>query len=380
MACAFGDWADRQAGPALRGIVSGPQRDGELPPGLEHFDASHPYPGAQSEAAGRRALALAAESQRGGMLVVLLSGGASSLLAVPAAGLTLHDKIATAQALMNAGVPIAGLNCVRKHLSAIKGGRLAVAAGRSATLAISDVHGPIPDDPSVIGSGPTVGDPTTFEDALSVIRDARVAGHIPKNVMEHLARGSDETPPPADPRLADASFAVIGTRHLAMEAAARAARACGYQVAVESDATTGEARTAGAEFVRGAFARAERLRDPLCVIASGETTVQVTGTGRGGRNQEFVLGALSRLARGPNHAVLGSIGTDGIDGPTDAAGAVADTESSHRAASALFDPGAALANNAAYDFFAALGDLIVWGPTGTNVGDIHVMLIGSSRP
>jgi glycerate 2-kinase len=359
---------------AVSGVVSGPRGDGQLSHGLEWFAAAHPSPNAASEAAGRRALAGAAESRAQGALVVLLSGGASSLLAVPAAGLSLEDKIATARALMHAGVPIADLNCVRKHLSAIKGGRLAAAARRSMTLAISDVHGPVPDDPSVIGSGPTVADPTTFAEALAIVRRAGVARAIPPAVIAHLERAADETPGPGDPRLVESGWEVIGTRQLAMEGAARAARARGYAVVVLPEASSGEARVAGARFAAEALSRAAAVDRPACVIASGETTVRVTGTGRGGRNQEFALGASSVIAGGAG-VVVGSAGTDGIDGPTDAAGAVVDSSSSARAAEAGLDPVAALSDNATYDYFKSLDDLIVWGPTGTNVGDIHVMLI-----
>jgi glycerate 2-kinase len=359
---------------AVPGVVSGPRGDGQLSHGLEWFAAAHPSPNAASEAAGRRALAGAAESRAQGALVVLLSGGASSLLAVPAAGLSLEDKIATARALMHAGVPIADLNCVRKHLSAIKGGRLAAAARRSMTLAISDVHGPVPDDPSVIGSGPTVADPTTFAEALAIVRRAGVARAIPPAVIAHLERAADETPGPGDPRLVESGWEVIGTRQLAMEGAARAARARGYAVVVLPEASSGEAWVAGARFAAEALSRAAAVDRPACVIASGETTVRVTGTGRGGRNQEFALGASSVIAGGAG-VVVGSAGTDGIDGPTDAAGAVVDSSSSARAAEAGLDAVAALSDNATYDYFKSLDDLIVWGPTGTNVGDIHVMLI-----
>jgi len=347
-----------------------------VPAGFEWHDGTHPYPNAASEAAGRRALAGAADYRQNGALVVLLSGGASSLLAVPADGLSLEDKISTARALMHAGSPIEDLNCVRKHLSAIKGGRLAAVAGRSLTLSISDVHGAVPDDPSVIGSGPTVADPTTFAEALAIVRGAGVAALIPPAVVAHLERGTDETPGPGDPRLAEASYEVIGTRQIAMEGAARAARELGYDVEVIPAASTGEARIAGAAFADEAWRRTANAGRPVCVIASGETTVRVTGSGRGGRNQEFALGAMAAIAAGRRDAVLGSAGTDGVDGPTDAAGAVVDSSSSRRAAEAGLDANDALRNNATYDFFLALGDLIFWGPTGTNVGDIHVLLTG----
>ncbi len=376
MACAFAElygWPGEPGDsgqPLIGGFVAGPRGRGELPAGLRWFDASHPSPNHASEAAGRAALAGAADVGRDGRLLVLLSGGASSLMAVPADGLRLEDKVATADVLMKAGVAIDGLNCVRKHLSAIKGGRLAAAAGRSLTLAISDVHGPMPDDPSVIGSGPTVGDPTTFAEAMAVVRGAD-AEAVPPRVLEHLRRGVDESPFPGDIRLAHAEYRVIGTRQMAMAGAARAAAALGYAVHVVSDATTGEARVAGAAFAGAAANIAGAGK--TCVIASGETTVRVVGTGRGGRNQEFVLGAIPVLADSADRA-LASVGTDGIDGPTDAAGAVADHASARRARDAGLDAGAALADNASYEFFRALDDLIVWGPTGTNVGDVHIMV------
>ena len=359
------------------GLVAGPRCGHvDLPSHLEWFDASHPSPNDASELAGLRALALAAGGRSRGVLLVLLSGGASSMLAVPAAGISLADKVRTGRALMNAGVPITDLNCVRKHLSAIKGGRLAASAPRTVTLAISDVHGPVADDPAVIGSGPTVADPTTYSDALDVVRRAGLADALPPAVISHLQRGDDESPKPGDPRLSRSSYEVIGNRHMAMEGAASAARARGYVVRVVEAATRGEARGAGEAFAAAA------LRDgagrPLCVIAAGESTVHVRGAGRGGRNQEFALGALgvidSATARGAR-VVLGSAGTDGIDGPTDAAGAIVDGTTSLRAAERGLDAQAALATNGAYDYFLPLGDLVTWGPTGTNVGDLHVLVV-----
>ena len=363
-----------QAGVDIRaGLVTGSAPNGSAG-GLEWFDAPHPAPDGISEAAAVRALALARESRADGILLVLLSGGASSMTAVPAAGLTLADKVATARALMNAGVPIADLNCVRKHLSAIKGGRLAAVAARTITLAISDVHGPVADDPAVIGSGPTVADPTTHAQALEIVRRADVRG-VPAAVVRHLQRAEDETPKPGDSRLAHASYRVIANRDTAMEGAARAARERGYDVTLVSSPTSGEARDAGAAFARNAAAFASGQR--RCVIAAGETTVHVRGAGRGGRNQEFALGALRAMesdAAPPASWMAASAGTDGIDGPTDAAGATVDQTTTARAEKAGVRADAALACNGAYDFFAPLGDLILWGPTGTNVGDLHVFL------
>lgn len=379
MASAF---AECEGPRVATGLIAGPRETRPEPPTrFTWLPATHPAPGPESEQAGRHALSLAARSRSGGTLVVLLSGGASAMLAVPADGLTLQDKAATARTLMNAGMAIDELNCVRKHLSAIKGGRLAAAASRTVTLAISDVHGPVPDDPSVIGSGPTVSDPTTFQDALRILERAG-ADAIPRAVLDRLRAGAsgqvEETVKPGDSRLAASSYDVIGSRQSAMEAAARAAARCGYAVHVIEPATSGEAREAAARFVSEAIAQHPDGSTAFCVIGSGETTVRVRGDGRGGRNQEFSLGGLPLLdsvfASRSVAAVLASAGTDGIDGPTDAAGAVTDTTTTLRAARAGVSAEAALARSGSYDFFLPLGDLLIWGPTGTNVGDIHVLL------
>ena len=351
-------------------------------PGIEWLNAGHPSPNAASLAAGEKALALASESASAGGLLLLLSGGASAMLTAPAAGITLAEKTETAAQLMEAGAPIHELNCVRKHLSRIKGGGLARVARRTVTLALSDVHGPVPDDPSVIGSGPTVPDDTTFADALHVVRSRRV--RLPVSVVRYLERGArgqvDETLKQNDPGIGEAVYVVVGNRQSAVLGAKQAAQARGYAVVEVDAATTGEARDAAVEFVEGANRMAAGAPGPLCVLASGETTVTVRGNGHGGRNQEFALAAVPRVAsmaltleRG---ACLASAGTDGIDGPTDAAGALLDSLTLHRAGARGLDPGAFLARNDAYHFFDALGDLIRWGPTGTNVGDLHVLLIG----
>lgn len=378
--------AECEGGRITTGLVAGPL-SGALPTRFEGFSSSHPFPDALSVGAGLRALELARTSRRGGSLVVLLSGGASSMLAVPESTLTLDDKARAARALMHAGIAIDELNCVRKHLSAIKGGRLAAAAGRTITLAISDVHHPVEDDPGVIGSGPTVADPTTFAEALSIVTRPRVVSGIPRAVVDHLAAGARgdlaETVKPHDERLRHTTYDVIASRRTAMDGAARAAREQGYAIDIVDRATRGEAREAGLAFAVRALRETAGVPGPVCVIASGETTVHVQGDGKGGRNQEFALAAIPfldehcRSFRGA--AVLGSAGTDGIDGPTDAAGAIADTTSAARAGLAGLDIEGALARNASYDFFRALDDLIVWGPTGTNVGDVHVLLVSGSR-
>jgi glycerate 2-kinase len=359
------------------GMLVGPADASSHPRGFERFDGGHPNPNAASVAAGQRALELAQSSREPETLVVLLSGGASALLVAPVAGVTLEDKIVTGRALMRAGVVIGDLNCVRKHLSRIKGGQLAAAAGRTVTFAISDVHGPIPDDPSVIGSGPTIADPTTFAQALEII--AGVDG-IPVSVrrcLEAGARGEvPETVKPGDPRLAADEYRIVGNRETALHGAVAAAAALGYRVHTIARPVEGEARDAARAFVDEAQRVLARSSGPMCILAAGETTVTVTGGGLGGRNQELAVAAAPALASLARPAVLGSVGTDGIDGPTDAAGAIVDSTTLERARRAGLDWESTLARHDAYHFLQPLGDLVVWGPTGTNVGDVQVLLAG----
>ena len=373
--------AARMVGGRLRGgLVVGPAA-ASVAPGLEVFVGGHPVPTAGSEAAGRRALDLARHVPgEGERLLVLLSGGASALMAVPAVGLTLEDKRQTTAVLLRAGADIGALNTVRKHLSAIKGGWLAAAASADCrTLAVSDVVG---DDPSLIGSGPTVADASTFEEAIDALDRFGGAEAYPARVVSYLTAGArgerPETPGPGDDRLARAETLVIGSRRDAMRGAAEEAARRRYGVLVLEGAIVGEAREAAPAHVDDIEARAAATRRPLCVVSSGETTVRVTGSGRGGRNQEFALAAsraLSRLAP----AAAASLGTDGIDGPTDAAGAIVDSDTLDRAQRAgLASPSAFLRDNDAYSFFDALDDLIRTGPTGTNVGDLQVFLLGTT--
>lgn len=358
---AFADWA------------GGRLRDGVIATG------PHPMPTWESVRTASRALQLAASLEDGSALVILLSGGASAMMALPAAGLSLDEKIAAAQLMLARGLPIEEMNAVRKHLSAVKGGWLAARAGACCTLAMSDVIGVREDDVSVIGSGPGAPDPSTFAGAAHVLRSRGLWDRVPAGVRERLARGErgeeEETPKPGDPRLARASAFVIGSRRDAMEAARRAAEQHGYRTMVIPAPTLGEARVAGAEIVARALDHAVG-GDPACVISSGETTVHVRGSGRGGRNQELALAAVPALARAPRRALLVSIGTDGVDGPTDAAGALADSGSQARAIAAGLPPvDAALDANDAYGYFDRLGDLVRTGPTGTNVGDLQVVLL-----
>jgi glycerate 2-kinase len=341
------------------------------------FPATHPQPGAGSEQAGRAALEVADRVAREGHLLVLcLSGGASSMLAVPAPGLTIDDKSVTTACLLRAGVDIGTINAVRRHLSAIKGGQLAARAGRSVTLAISDVCTPVEDDPRVIGSGPTVGDDSTFADVLALVQDNHLADQIPVAALRHLeagARGEASGPVrPDDPRLRSAAYWLIASRKDAMRAGEHIARQLGYHVHVEADPVIGEARQAAEPLM----ARARSLARPACVIASGETTVKVTGHGTGGRNQELAVAALAGLARFGGDAALASLGSDGIDGPTDAAGAIVDgamwTRLGSEADTVISQT---LADNNAYPLLARLDALVRTGPTGTNVGDLQVLLV-----
>jgi glycerate-2-kinase len=341
------------------------------------FAATHPRPGPESEAAGRAALALADQARtENGLLLVLLSGGASSMLAVPAEGLTIEEKSATNAALLKAGLDIGALNLVRKHLSAIKGGQLAARARRTITLAISDVCTPVEDDPAIIGSGPTAGDDSTFAEALAVITSRHLEDAIPAAALRRLqrgARGGDVSGPirQDDPVLRDSAYWIVASRHDAMRAARETAARLGYHVAVVAPPTIGDARAAFAPLAT----RADQLPRPACVIASGETTVEVRGRGRGGRNQELALAALEGLERRAP-AALASIGTDGVDGPTDAAGALVDGGMwTSLGADAGARVAAALADNDSYPLLDGLGALVRSGPTGTNVGDLQVLLL-----
>ena len=375
---AMADAAVTELGPRIQGGLVVPPVDAAAPAPLEVIVGQHPQPGAGSESAARRALAIASAVPRDGRLVVLISGGASSLLALPAEGLPLDDKRAATGVLLRAGADIYALNTVRKHLSAIKGGRLAVACDApSTTFVLSDVVG---DDLSVVASGPTVADRSTFADALAVIDQFGGRAAYPDSVVAQLLAGVQgeraESPKPGDPKLARAQTALVGGRHEAMRGAAEEATRLGYSVVTLDPPIVGEARDAGPHFVREALASASALRRPACVIASGETTVRVSGSGIGGRNQEFVLASFDALASVDAPAALASAGTDGIDGPTDAAGAVADTASRSRADALELGPAsAALDANDSHPYLDALGDLIRTGQTGTNVGDLQIFLL-----
>ena len=348
-----------------------------LPAVARWHPSAHPVPDARSVAAAREVLEIARRGEERDVLLLLLSGGASAMAALPAADLTLEDKQAVSRRLLSLGGEIHEVNTVRKHLSAIKGGQLAAAnRGTTVTLALSDVVG---DDLSSIGSGPAVPDATTYADALDVLERYGGREAYPRAVVEHLTRGAAgriaETPKPDDSRLARSTARVIGSGATAVAGAHAAATSLGYQVHVVTRPITGEARIAAPELVRQSPASSSL---PLCIVAAGETTVRTAGSGKGGRNQEFALAMAPHLDSLGTVVVGASVGTDGVDGPTDAAGAIVDTSTVARAAAAGVTPlERYLDEHNSYVFFDRLGDLIRTGPTGTNVGDLQVLLVGS---
>jgi hydroxypyruvate reductase len=350
---------------------------------IEIVEASHPVPDAAGEDAARRILALAEGLGADDQLVCLISGGGSALLALPAPGLTLADKQAVTRALLRSGATIGEINTVRKHLSAIKGGRLAAAAfpARVVTLAISDVPG---DDPAVIASGPTVPDPTSFADARAVLEKYRITE--PKSVIAHLAAAHSETPKPGDPVFANARYELVASPQQALAAAAEEAGAHGVTAIVLSDRIEGESRDVALvhaalalQLRAGQFRVGDKIvRLPAVLLSGGETTVTIRGDGRGGRNSEFLLAlaaALDGASGGPHTIAAIACDTDGIDGTDDNAGAIVYPDTVKRAEAAGVSLKEALARNDGYGFFAALGDLVITGPTLTNVNDFRAVLV-----
>jgi hydroxypyruvate reductase len=352
---------------ATGGLVNVPDGDWPKLRRIELNPCSHPLPDKRGEEGAGRMLEIAQAAGAKDLLICLISGGASALSPVAAPGMTLARKQKITQALLRAGASIHEVNVVRKHISAIKGGQLAAAAFPATvlTLILSDVVG---DDPAVIGSGPTVADPSTRKDATRILKKYR----IPLAGMT-----LQETPKPGDPRLAPSHFEIVGSNRQAIRAAAAQARALGYRTLALSTTVQGEARSvaqAHAAVARQILTKGKPIKSPACLLAGGETTVTVRGKGKGGRNQEYVLAAALALKNAGPITIL-SAGTDGIDGPTDAAGAFADTGTVPRAAAQGLDARGFLDNNDSYHFFERMKSLIKTGPTGTNVMDIQVMLI-----
>ncbi len=341
---------------------------------IEIVEAAHPVPDDNGARAAARILQTVQGLTKDDLVICLISGGGSALMPLPAPGLTLADKQAVNRALLLSGANISEMNCVRKHLSAIKGGRLAAAAypARVVSLLISDVPG---DEPAVIASGPTVADPTSFADARGLIERYRI--DAPDAVKRHLADALEETPKPGDKRLRGGEVHVIAAPQASLMAAAKVARRAGVTPVILGDAIEGEARHVA--IVHAGIARQVRRhgqpgKAPCVLLSGGETTVTVKGKGRGGRNAEFLL-ALA-VALDGDAGIWGLAGdTDGIDGTEDNAGAVLTPDSLTRARKLGLSARAMLENNDGYGFFAALGDLVVTGPTRTNVNDFKAVLI-----
>lgn len=359
---------------ALSGLVVTRYGHGAACRQIEVVEASHPVPDQAGQQAATRMLAMVQGLAPQDLVMCLISGGGSALLALPADGVTLQQKQAINKALLKSGAMISEINCVRKHLSAIKGGRLALACypARLVTLLISDIPG---DDASMIASGPTLPDTTTCAQALAVLRKYTIA--VPDTIMQFLEAGIHETPKADDARFAKNKHHVIATAQSALEAAAMTARAAGVTPYILSDCIEGEARDIGKMHAALALQIANRNQpfSPPCVLLSGgETTVTVRGAGRGGRNAEFLLSLAIALNNHPNiHAI--ACDTDGIDGSEDNAGALYAPDSLARAEAQNIRAQTLLDNNDGYGFFHALDDLVVSGPTRTNVNDFRAILI-----
>ncbi len=343
---------------------------------IEIVEAAHPVPDTAGEQAAARILAMVRGLHEDDLVLCLISGGASALLTYPAPGVSLRDKQAVNRSLLRSGATIAEMNCVRKHLSAIKGGRLAAACSpaKVVSLLISDVPG---DDPTVIGSGPTVADPTSYADALTVMEKYGLTE--PKAVYECLREGVDETPKPGDPRLARSEIRLIATPQMALEAAAATARSKGYTPLILGDSIEGEAREVArvhAGIARQVARFGQPVKPPCVLLSGGETTVTVRGNGRGGRNAEFLLALGVSLKAHPGIYAIAA-DTDGIDGTEDNAGCLLAPDTLARAEALAMNAEAHLQDNDGYGFFATLGDLVKTGPTLTNVNDFRAILIAS---
>jgi hydroxypyruvate reductase len=349
-------------------------------------EAGHPVPDAAGVAAARDLAALLAGVSPEDLVVCVLSGGGSALLPSPAEGISLEEKQEVTRLLLGCGATIGEINCVRKHLSVLKGGGLARLARPASllTLILSDVVG---DPLDVIASGPTVPDPTTFAGALAILGRFGITAKVPASIRARLEAGArgelPETPKPGDPAFRRTVDLLVGSNAQAVAAAASEARRRGYQTLVLSTTVTGESREVAS--VHAALARelarsGQPLRRPACLLSGGETTVTLSGSGKGGRNQEFALAAALGI-EGLEGIALLAAGTDGTDGPTDAAGAFVDGSTVARARAAGLDPRAALDGHDAYPFFATLGDLVITGPTRTNVMDLDLVLAAApARP
>jgi hydroxypyruvate reductase len=343
---------------------------------IEINECGHPIPDRRGVAGARRIARIASEAGPDDLIVCLISGGASALLPLPAPPVTLAEKQAVTRLLLHCGASIHEMNCVRKHISRIKGGQLARLAFPATllTLMLSDVIG---DDLDVIGSGPTTPDSTTFQDARAIFEKYRLWTKLPGTVRDLISSAAGETPKPGDKIFRKTRHVIVGSNAMAVNAAAEEAQRLGFNPLVLSTHVEGEAREVArvhAAIAKEIRASGRPVSTPACVISGGETTVTVRGKGLGGRNQEFALAAALAIA-GLRDTVILSAGTDGVDGPTNAAGAIADGTTVARAEALGLKAAAFLANNDSYHFLDALGDLIETGPTGTNVADVQIILV-----
>jgi len=345
-------------------------------------EASHPVPDERGVAGTLEILKLLDGAGRRDLVLCLISGGGSALLIAPAEGITLPDKQATTRSLLACGATIHEINTIRKHLSRAKGGQLARAAHPAGVLSLilSDVVG---DDLDVIGSGPTVPDRSSFEDTMEIFKRYEIWDRIPAPVRDRVAQGVKgalpETPKPGDPAFDGCAQVLVGSCLRALTAAAESAERLGYRSLILSSKVEGEAREVAKAFAaigKEVLSSDHPLKPPACILTGGETTVTLQGDGRGGRNQEFVLAGALALD-GTDRVVVLAGGTDGTDGPTDAAGALADGLSIRRAKALGMDPHAFLKRSDSYHFFKPLDDLIITGPTRTNVMDVYMLLVGA---
>ena len=348
------------------------------PKNIKLFKASHPIPNKRSVQASEKILSLTQSLTQRDLLFVLISGGASSLIAAPAPGISLNDKKLTTSLLLRCGATIKDINIVRKHLSSIKGGQLATSTPATIiTLVLSDVLG---DDLTTIGSGPTVADPTTFQDAQNVLRQFHLLDHVPIAVKNHLEKGVHrqipETPKTQDINISRTHHQLIGNNRLAVEGIVKQAEIEGMHSMVLATTLQSEARETGkifAAIAKEIQASTYSIRKPACLVWGGAPTVTVKGTGRGGRAQELVLSAAIQIA-GLKKSYVAGFGTDGRDGPTDAAGAIVDGRTVERAKKLHLDPQVFLNKNNSYKFFKKVGGHIHTGTTGTNVNDVYIQL------
>ncbi len=365
----------------VTGLVAVKERPEPAPRGVRVVESGHPIPDARGEAAAAEILRLARDAGPDDLVLCLVSGGGSALTPAPVPGVSLVEKQAVTRLLIESGATINELNAVRKHLSRLKGGQLARAAHPAPVVALllSDVIG---DPLDVIASGPTAPDPTTFEDALAVLDRFGLRARVPAAVRAHLEAGArgetEDTPKPGDPVLAGVTNVVIGNNALIVDAAVAEARRLGLAPHLLTRSLQGEARDVAREFAArldGIARTGSPVARPACLIAGGETTVTIRGRGVGGRCQEFALALVPEVAAMRDVIVLAA-GTDGSDGPTDAAGAVVDPATLERARVKGLDVERALAENDSNAFFASLGDLVVTGPTGSNLMDVYLGVVG----